>query len=608
MKLGTVGPGTIVDGRYELLKHLGDGGMGSVFLALEPELDRTIAIKLLHTTLVGDPESRVRFAREGKVLSQLSHPNLLFIYRLGIWEDTPYIAMEYLEGRTLSDIIVEQGPMTFEQMRAIVGQICEGMHAAHLQGIVHRDLKPTNVVVTPDGTVKVLDFGLARILSLGSTGQNLTLTGQVVGSIYYLSPEQCMGRQADARSDIYATGCLIHECVSGTPPFSSDSPVAVIHKHVSEPYHPLSKSLNTPAGLDEILFKALAKDAGDRYQSMIELKVDLEMVSGGATISRGFIAPPPRRKATRPLLLASVLAAVAITATLFFSTSNNAPKGWEAPEHDHPLEGRVKEAERFGELFRTATTNNQKQRYALFLDRRVHGLAVTGDTSTEQRSRVERLLKLEAAESWKYLTNGLSERVYFWMDLADLHRQDYKLAKGKNEELLAKIRCYLDQSLAAWQFSLSPSAGLNLRLKRCLVQVECRNLTEALNELDAALPLARSMDEEYAGVAVRSANALKARPHHVDKLIGFANDLLLSAKSANFTKFEDQALMCDIMLSMAEFCKTSNGAPADIDFFVSHAQTWSNLLSANTVNQSAQEKLRKEQIAQLKNHSASLLK
>ncbi len=298
-------PGTIVDDRYELLNSLGEGGMGTVYKARELGLERTVALKMLQPGLLGDEEQRLRFNREGKILSELSHHNLIVVYRLGIWEKMyPYIAMEYIQGTSLRAAI-DAGKVPVERCIKIAQQACEGMESAHRAGIVHRDLKPDNIMLLDEPEqdfVKVLDFGLARVLSdSGKMSQHLTQTGALVGSVYYMSPEQCMGKKADNRSDIYALGCIMFEALTGSPPFSADNPIGLMHKHTFEPIPPLPRGNELPPGLESVLVKAMDKDPDQRYQSMIELQADLALVYTG----KGGEIPPvkPTKRSRRGLLV-----------------------------------------------------------------------------------------------------------------------------------------------------------------------------------------------------------------------------------------------------------------------------------------------------------------
>lgn len=270
--LSTLKPGTVVDSRYEIVAHVGDGGMGSVFKARELGLERFVALKMLHPGLIGDKEHQDRFKREGSVLSKLEHPHILQCYRFGVWNGMyPYIAMEYVTGVTLSALIDEFGRLDPARVLTIGAQTCSAMEHAHKCNVAHRDLKPANIMVLQvDGAdcVKVLDFGLAKVLpDAGRESQHLTQTGALIGSVNYMSPEQCVGKKADRRSDIYSLGCVLYEALSGAPPLVADTPVGLIYLHAHSYPEPLKQ---LPQGLNEILMHSMAKDPADRFQTMAE--------------------------------------------------------------------------------------------------------------------------------------------------------------------------------------------------------------------------------------------------------------------------------------------------------------------------------------------------
>lgn len=321
-------PGTIIDGRYEVRAHLASGGMGDVYEAVEISLERPIALKMLSASLVGDALIFSRFKREGEVLSALSHPGIPHFYRFGLWEDRyPYIAAELLKGETLRQTISEQGTLDPFRVIAIAIQICFAMQAAHQHGVIHRDLKPDNIILTteplPD-SVKVLDFGIAMLQSQKDREkQPLTQSGQALGSIHYMSPEQCQGRLVDARSDIYALGCLVYELLSGHPPFVSDSIIDLMNKHLTELPTPLSVACSgktLPDGLSSLVARSLAKEPGKRYQSMDEVRADLEkIVQGRGAEIAGFVdvgAEHARGSLSHRATLWSVCAAILLVTCL----------------------------------------------------------------------------------------------------------------------------------------------------------------------------------------------------------------------------------------------------------------------------------------------------
>ncbi|MBY0550145.1 MAG: serine/threonine protein kinase [Candidatus Obscuribacterales bacterium] len=288
--LSALKAGTVLDSRYEIVAHIGDGGMGSVFKARELGLERFVAVKMLHPSLIGDKEHQERFKREGAVLSKLEHPHILQCFRFGVWNGMfPYIAMEYVQGKSLSSLIAENGRLDSERAIALGKQICRAMEHAHRHKIVHRDLKPANIMVLQDASgnesIRVLDFGLAKVVAeAGRASQHLTNTGDLIGSVYYMSPEQCLGKPCNAVSDVYSLGCLLYEALTGSPPLMADTPVGLMYLHANSIPELISRKLpqaDLPAGLDAVLARSLEKDPARRFQSMEQFEVDLDLVASG---------------------------------------------------------------------------------------------------------------------------------------------------------------------------------------------------------------------------------------------------------------------------------------------------------------------------------------
>jgi serine/threonine-protein kinase len=273
--------GTLFDGRYTVVRKLGAGGMANVYLAEEQELGRRVAIKILNDRHANDEQFVERFRREAKNAAALSHPNIVSIYDRGEAEGTYYIAMEYLEGRSLKELIVSRGPAPVTVAVEYARQILSALRFAHRHGIVHRDIKPHNVLVDAEGRVKVTDFGIAR----AGTSQ-MTEAGSIVGTAQYLSPEQARGTNVDQRSDVYSLGIVLYELLTGSVPFNGDTPVEIAMKHLSTvPEPPSAKRPDVPRDLDLIVLRALAKDPDDRYQNAEEMDADLERFLRGAAVS-----------------------------------------------------------------------------------------------------------------------------------------------------------------------------------------------------------------------------------------------------------------------------------------------------------------------------------
>lgn len=263
-------PGKVVDDRFEIIAHLGSGGMGSVYKARQLEIERYVALKIMHPRFVTEAAAVKRFQREAQIISGLSHTNILSIYSFGGAEGLLYLATEFVDGKSLGEMIARKGRMPPEQAVPLLLQICHAMSYAHKNEVLHRDLKPDNVMVvhSPEETLtaKVVDFGLA-CLAEGLHGQRLTKTGEVVGDPRYMSPEQCQGLKLDSRTDIYSFGCMMYELLTGKVPFDADNPVAVMHRHLSAEPEPFAKRLGLPPALETITFTAMCKDRGDRYDS-----------------------------------------------------------------------------------------------------------------------------------------------------------------------------------------------------------------------------------------------------------------------------------------------------------------------------------------------------
>jgi beta-lactam-binding protein with PASTA domain/predicted Ser/Thr protein kinase len=265
-------PDTVIDGRYRLVCRVGSGGMADVWLAEDAQLGRRVAIKLLHRRFAADEQFAERFRREASHAAGLQHPNIVAVYDRGEWDGTWYIAMEYVEGPTLKEIVRERGALPPELAIDVVVQILRAARYAHKHGIVHRDLKPHNVILDEEGRVKVTDFGIAR-----AGASEMTETGAIMGTAQYLSPEQAQGLPVDARSDLYSIGVILYELLTGRVPFDAESAVTIALKHVSEPPIPPSELVpGIPPALEAVVLKAMAKDPADRYQDADAFIADLQ--------------------------------------------------------------------------------------------------------------------------------------------------------------------------------------------------------------------------------------------------------------------------------------------------------------------------------------------
>ncbi|HEX9088378.1 MAG TPA: protein kinase, partial [Arthrobacter sp.] len=260
--------GTLVDGRYLIQSRLASGGMSTVYVATDRRLERDVALKVLHPHMAGDPQFLDRLGREAKAAARLSHPHVVGVLDQGEDDRVAYLVMEYIKGHTLRDVLKDKGALPPRLALALIDPVVEGLGAAHAAGLIHRDIKPENVLIADDGRIKLGDFGLARAISTS------TSTGALIGTVAYLSPELVLGRQADARSDIYSVGIMLYEMITGRQPFDGEVPIQVAYQHV-----------NSTVGAPSALVPGLAGEIDELVQWCTANDPDKRPVDGNALLS-----------------------------------------------------------------------------------------------------------------------------------------------------------------------------------------------------------------------------------------------------------------------------------------------------------------------------------
>jgi eukaryotic-like serine/threonine-protein kinase len=298
----TTAPQVLLD-RYEVGRLLGAGGMAEVFEGRDRLLARRVAIKVPLAHYAHDPEFAHRFRREAQAAASLSHPGVVAVYDTGSENGTHFIVMEYVDGHTLKDVIRSEGPLYPDRAAEIAADVCSALGAAHARGLVHRDVKPANIMLMPDGRVKLMDLGIARAAA-GEGATQATQTAAMLGTAQYLSPEQAQGQAVDYRSDLYSLGCCLYEMLTGTVPFRGATPVAIAYRHVREdPAPPRLLNPDVPASLEAVCLQAMAKRPDDRYQTAAEFRADLERARAGQRVAAASAAAGPATAAAATTVL-----------------------------------------------------------------------------------------------------------------------------------------------------------------------------------------------------------------------------------------------------------------------------------------------------------------
>ena len=320
---------SLLGGRYQLGQMIGTGGMADVYIAQDQRLSREVAIKILRSDLAKDPAFVTRFRKEAKAAAGLNHPAIVAVYDSGE-EPAPYIVMELVSGHTLRELIHQGERLPLNRALEIAEGILAGLEYSHERHIIHRDIKPANVMITDSGDVKVMDFGIAR--AMDDLGATLTSTWNVVGTAQYLSPEQAVGEPADSRSDIYSTGCLLFELLTGQPPFTGETPVSIAYQHASSTA-PLVRTLKSelPEGIETVLAVALAKKPEDRYQSAQAMLDDIAKVRAGEIITTKIATTPFMTRRRAIIFGGSFFAAMALALTGLLMSGGGTDSGPMVP-------------------------------------------------------------------------------------------------------------------------------------------------------------------------------------------------------------------------------------------------------------------------------------
>ncbi|MFN8657162.1 MAG: protein kinase [Candidatus Obscuribacterales bacterium] len=392
--------------RYEVIALIGQGGMGSVYKVRDVQLDKLFAVKVLNAHLVEDQAAYKRFEQEAKAASELTHANVVALYQFSRSETgAPFIVMDYLDGQDLSTVIKSEGYLDVPRALDIGIQAAEALAHAHMKGIVHRDIKPSNIFLlkTPGGMdyVKLVDFGIAKVAGNEQAGQHLTQTGEVFGSPLYMSPEQCLGNKLDARSDIYSLGCVLHEALTGKPPFAGQNPIKTILSHINDAPIAVSKAgSQANEDLEKIVLRCLEKEPANRYQSADDLAFDLSAVKSGQAIKPA----PPKKAAPRERKPSRVLAAVALGVPIVAVAVALVVAFMNQPGH---LPGAIKSQKR-AETYEgknlvqwTALIEKDPDNADLYVDR-----GILHDMRDERTNAVDdftRALELEPDNYWAYV-------------------------------------------------------------------------------------------------------------------------------------------------------------------------------------------------------------
>jgi serine/threonine protein kinase len=308
VKMGIMS-GQMLSGRYRLDSVLGRGGMATVWRGTDERLVRPVAVKVLDRSGITEPNAVRRFDQEARTAGRLTHPHIVAVHDTGVDDGTPYLVMELVDGVSLA-VLLDRGPLPVDQAVGIAAQICDALSAAHAQGVVHRDIKPANILLTPSGLAKVCDFGIARLVNQQHT--QLTAPYTTIGTSGYMAPEQATGTAVDARTDLYALGCVLYSMLTGTPPYAGDNPLAVMWQHQHQPI-PSARATrpDVPPDLDVVIGRLLAKNPNDRPATALE--VGAKLAGSPQVPATRATSPVMPRTRTMPILEPTTTAPVPVT-------------------------------------------------------------------------------------------------------------------------------------------------------------------------------------------------------------------------------------------------------------------------------------------------------
>lgn len=586
--------GTTFAKKYQITSILGEGGMSVVYKAKHKYMERVVAVKVLHKHLIADAVALQRFQQESQAASSLSHPNIVTVYDFGIEEGQAFFVMDCLEGPTLQDVLEKQERINANEAISILVQLCDGLEHAHRKGVVHRDLKPSNLVLMPQENgsqlLKIVDFGIAKLMPSedGKTRQALTQTGEVFGSPLFMSPEQCMGRAPDLRSDIYSVGCLMYEALSGVPPLMGDTSFETMTKHVNEmplAFKQVNAELQIPPALEAVVFRCLQKDPDDRYQSAAEIINDLPATDRPAirniTIHPLAQLKPAQKKPTF-VFPTTVVLALTITAVssyyLFFWKGPLSDSGtpyhkfrWNvymtladsAAKQDHNQDAAkfLLDAER-----ETKFISDRQEKYLKTLSQQAEIFGRLADVEKVEQvtQKISEVKKERALSDFERLNNilvnaktasavskNMNDAVANSPNVRELAATLHEFGMFSQEEelLLAATEVYK----RAWPPNDSKLGDLNSALGRCYESQQKMDLAGECFKTANEIYIKASPDSIMSTKSLLSLGIFEKDQGHQDAAKGYLSQALEQAR-----KLTDKQLLSQCLNAYADWCKQNN--------------------------------------------------